>query len=353
MSLEVYEAALALLERSGIPEARLLGGEPTEHPRFCEYVARALKLGFRVVVFSGGLVPQPVLEFIAALPAASFSVVLNAADQTKDAEALVIRQRQVCLALGKKVVIGVNIRSANENPTYVLDWVREYDLSRTVRVGIAHPIWGGANDFFRLRGPRVISVFERLVADGAAMGINVGFDCGFTPCMFSKEFVDAHADMFMPSAPGPGAPTTLGRFTKRCIDPSGVGYDTAGLQAANSDGSVEPAQKAPATRMKAVGVRCSPVVDILPEGDCIACYALSRFRRLPLPAKGHHNDLVSFFDAELSPVLPAGVHRECPQCDYQEKDMCSGGCRARRALRLRPNALIPLDPEPMGESTHT
>ena len=353
MPLEIYEAALGFLQRSGFAEARLLGGEPTEHPRFCEYVARALEMGLRVVVFSGGLVPQPVLEFLAALPTDIFSVVLNAAEPANDAEALVNRQREVCRTLGAKIILGVNIRSPDHDPTHLFDWVTEYGLGRTVRVGIAHPIWGGTNDFFRFRGPRVISVFERLVADGAAMGINVGFDCGFTPCMFSQEFVDAHADMFMPSAPGPGAPTTLGRFTKRCIDPSGVGYDTAGFQAAKSDGSVDQAQKAIATRIEAVGVRCSPVVDILPEGDCIACYALSRFRRFPLPSKGSRDDLVPFFDAELSQVLPAGVHRECIQCDYREKDMCSGGCRARRALRLRPNALIPLDPEPVGETTHT
>ena len=216
MPLETYEAALGFLQRSGFPEVRLLGGEPTEHPRFCEYVARAIEQGFKVVVFSGGLVPQPVLEFMAGLPTDLFSVVLNAADPAEDAEALVNRQRQVCRALGEKAMLGVNIRSPNEDPSYLLDWVTRYDLSRTVRVGIAHPIWGGTNDFFRLRGPRVIFVFERLVAMGVAMGVKVGFDCGFTPCMFSQEFVDAHADMFVPSVTDPRASTPRGRSARWC-----------------------------------------------------------------------------------------------------------------------------------------
>jgi radical SAM protein with 4Fe4S-binding SPASM domain len=353
MPPEVYEAALGFLERSGFPEARLLGGEPTEHPQFRQYVTLARERGFRVVVFSGGLIPQPALEYMAALPADSFSVVLNAADPANDAEALVNRQREVCRALGAKVMLGVNIRSSDEDPTYVLDWVTEHDLYRTVRVGIAHPIWGGTNDFFRLRGPRVIPVFERLVAIGAGIGVNVGFDCGFTPCMFSGEFVDSHAGIFMHSVTDPGAPTAQGWPTKGWASISDAGHDAAGLRQAHSDASVGQGRKAPASQMEAIGVRCGPVVDILPEGDCIACYALSRFRRFPLPSGGIRNDLVSFFDNELSPVLPAGVHRECTQCDYREKGMCSGGCRARRALRLRPNALIPLDPEPMGETTHT
>ena len=49
MPPEIYDAALAFLDRSGFPEARLLGGEPTEHPRFCEYVTRASERGFRVL----------------------------------------------------------------------------------------------------------------------------------------------------------------------------------------------------------------------------------------------------------------------------------------------------------------
>jgi hypothetical protein len=353
MPPEIYEAALGFLQRSGFPEARLLGGEPTEHPRFCEYLTRALDRGFRVVVFSGGLVPEPVLEHMAALPVDNLSVVLNAADPVEDPEALVKRQREVCRALGAKVMLGVNIRSSNQNPAYVLDWVTEYDLYRMVRVGIAHPIWGGTNDFFRFRGPRVISVFERLVTIGADIGVNVCFDCGFTPCMFSQEFVDAHADMFVDSLTGPGAPAAQSGFTNRCTGTSDDAYDAAALEADNSGSSVDQGQNVPATRIKAIGVRCNPVVDILPEGDCIACYALSRFRRFPLPPEGSRDDLVSLFDGELSPVLPAGVYRECVQCSYREKGICGGGCRARRALRLRPSALIPLDPEPMDEATHT
>lgn len=346
MQPEVYEQALGFLERSGCPEARLLGGEPTEHPRFREYVSRARERGFRVVVFSGGLIPEPVLEYMAALPAESFSVVLNTADPTSDAEALVNRQRKVCQVLGARLMLGVNIRSVGQDPAYLFDWVTEYGSCRTLRVGIAHPIWGGTNDFFRLRGPRVIPVFERLVASGERLGVNVGFDCGFTPCMFSSEFVDSHAGMFMHSAPERERPTAQGWPNKRCAGVAEAKQNAAGLQLAQSDDSAGQGKKALKGRIEAVGVRCNPVVDILPEGDCIACYALSRFRRLRLPPGGARNELVSAFDEALLPVLPVGVHRECAHCDYRMKGMCGGGCRARRASRLRPNPLIQLPPEP-------
>jgi radical SAM protein with 4Fe4S-binding SPASM domain len=346
MPPEVYEAALGFLERSGIPEARLLGGEPTEHPRFCEYVSRARERGFRVVVFSGGLIPEPVLEYMAALPAEGFLVVLNAADPTSDADALVNRQRKVCRALGARLLLGVNIRSVEQDPGYLFDWVTEYGLCRTLRVGIAHPIWGGTNDFFQLRGPRVIPIFERLAAHGERLSVNVGFDCGFTPCMFSSEFVASHAGMFMHSVPERDGSTAPGSPNNGCANIAEVSQNAAGLQVAHFDDSAGQGKKVPKDQIKAVGVRCNAVVDILPEGDCIACYALSRFRRLRLPLRGVRNELVSAFDEALLPVLPVGVHRECGHCDYRTKGMCGGGCRARRALRLRPNPFIPLRPEP-------
>jgi radical SAM protein with 4Fe4S-binding SPASM domain len=353
MAPEVYEAALSFLKRSGFPEARLLGGEPTEHPRFREYVGLARERGFRVVVFSGGLIPEPVLEYMAALPADSFSVVLNAVDPASDAKALVNRQREVCRALGAKVMLGVNILSPEQDPTYLFDWVTEYGSCRRIRVGLAQPIWGGTNAFFRIRGPRVIPLFEKLVAIGARIGVDVGFDCGFTPCMFSSEFIDSHASMFMNSVVDHGDPNAQGLPTKQCASISDVGPNAFSFRPARSDDSVSRGQEVPVSQIEAIGVRCNPVIDILPEGDCIACYALSRFRRFPLPSEGVRNDLASSFDEELLPLLPAGVHRECAHCDFRAKGMCGGGCRARRSLRLRPSALIPLGSEPTGETQQT
>jgi len=321
MSPETYEAALAFLERSSVTEARLLGGEPTEHPRFCEYLSQALERSFQVMVFSGGLIPQQALDFLVDLPADSISVALNSADPAVEPRGLVDRQREVCRALGENVILGFNIISPDQDPTFLFDWVIEGDLCRSIRLGLAHPIWGGANVHYRLRGPRLIPLLERLVAKGTQLGVNVGFDCGFTPCLFSRQFVDAHADMFLHGNDGEAAP---------------------GLQNATCD---DPA----AQRVESIGVRCTPVVDILPEGDCIACYALSRFHRLPLPSEGNRSDLVRSFDDELTSTLPVGLHRECAQCGYRAQGMCGGGCRARRTQRLRPNAMALLDPEPTYE----
>lgn len=313
MPPDVYERALRFLERSGFPEARILGGEPTEHPLFRDYVALARERGFRVVVFSGGLVRPSALEFMASLPAEDFLLVLNAADPARDAKGLVSRQRDLCRTLGARVMLGVNIQSPQQDATHVFEWVREYGLLPSIRIGMAHPIWGGVNDCFRLRSPQVFPVFEKLVALGAAMRMDVGFDCGFTPCMFSRGFVDAHPELFARN--NTGQERSIG-------DGVPFGTDSEQLRASQD----------------AVGVRCNPVVDVMPEGDCIACYALSRFDRFPLPDGGTCNDVASSFERKLVPVLPAGIYRGCLHCGYRTQGMCGGGCRARRAQRLRPSA---------------
>jgi radical SAM protein with 4Fe4S-binding SPASM domain len=326
MPPQIYEAALDFLRRSGFPQARLLGGEPTEHPRFRQYVDRAIEQGFSVIIFTGGLVPESVLEYMAALPENGFSIVLNTANPAHEPEALVSRQRDLCSTLGSKVILGVNIRFSNQDHSHVFDWVNEFGLRRTVRVGIAHPIWGGGNSFFRLGGPGMVPVFEQFWEQGNKLDIHVGFDCGFTPCMFSQEFVYANAGLFRQFR------DDMDLRRHRSADPAG----RAGSASVVHD--------------EAVGMRCSPVIDILPDGNCIPCYALSRFSRTPLPSLGDRNEIVNFFDSELSLVLPAGAHRECTQCDYRQNEMCGGGCRARSAMRLRPDDSIYLDGAPGGKT---
>jgi MoaA/NifB/PqqE/SkfB family radical SAM enzyme len=349
MRPETFEAALEFLQRSGIPEARLLGGEPTEHPLFEDYIAMALERGFRVLVFSGGIIPRRVVAYMAKLSTAKVSMILNTANPNDSPESLVNRQLEICRTLGDKVMLGINIRSANENPAYALEWVKTYALARTVRVGIANPIWGATNDFFRLRGPRPIPVFEQLFAMGAEMGIDIGFDCGFTPCMFSQAFVSEHIDLFTQN---PTQPDIQNASAKRLEHPEGTGdarKDDSAVTPADSVGAANADKKTLLNRMDPIGMRCGPVVDILPDGDCISCYALSRFLRLPLPSDGSHSELVSCFNRALSSALPLGIFRDCFLCPYREQGVCNGGCRARKALRLRPNPLITLGLEPKKE----
>ena len=77
MTLEKFDTALEFLIRSNIPEARLLGGEPTIHPDFERIVDRVLARGLRLMVFSGGMIPEKALRRLEEVPAGQLTVLLN------------------------------------------------------------------------------------------------------------------------------------------------------------------------------------------------------------------------------------------------------------------------------------
>lgn len=287
MPRDVYEQALTFLQRSKVPDARLLGGEPTEHPVFHEYVARALDRGFAVTVFSGGLMPDAALECLHQSPPGRVTVVLNAMEPGADRAEWVVAQQRICQTLGTMIELGITIRSPACNPDYLLSWIEQHGLRRRVRLGIAHPIWGGTNASLRSQSTRVLGgTLEAFIGRAEQAGVEIDLDCGFTPCMFSRRFIEEHAAL-----------------------------------------------------AQSIGSRCNPILDILPEGAVIACYALSRVRRLPLTNTSMRDELLARFDQELSRMLPTGAHRDCVFCEYRSNGLCRGGCRARRALRLRPDDL--------------
>ena len=77
ISLEDFERRLDFLDRSGIDEIRLIGGEPTLHPQFTKLIERASARGKHIVVFSHGLLREDVLACLEALPADSCTVLVN------------------------------------------------------------------------------------------------------------------------------------------------------------------------------------------------------------------------------------------------------------------------------------
>ncbi len=136
---------------------------------------------------------------------------------------------------------------------------------------------------------------EMFVGMAEKNAVGIDFDCGFTPCMFSPQFLSEHAGL-----------------------------------------------------SKSIGTRCDSIIDILPEGRAIACYALSRARRLPLTDTTTRDELIAAIDRELLCLFPSGTYRDCAFCQDRAEGRCGGGCRARRAMRWRPDPerlLLAADPE--------
>lgn len=273
MSLGTFERALDFLQRSGIDEARLLGGEPTLHPEFPRFAEMALERGLRVRVFSNGLMPEPALRWIESHDVA---VLLNT-NESGDVPPSLRR-------LGTRVTLGFNIYTPTFDPAFLLDLIREHGLAPSIRFGLAHPIASASNRFLHpVHYQAVGTRLARFHEEARAAGVELSFDCGFVPCMFPPGFLDAL---------GPAAAD--------------------------------------------IGTRCSPILDVLPDGQVVSCYPLATLAREPLPDRETAADLRGRFSETFSGYRRLGVFRECAACEVRQRTRCNGGCLSASIQRLRP-----------------
>lgn len=276
-----FDARLDFLDRSGIEQARLLGGEPTLHPQFPELVERARARGKKIVVFTNGLMPEAALACLESLSDTECSVLVNVS-APRDSGDTLERQRTMLRRLGKRALLGFNIYRADFCLDFLLPLIAETGCLPTVRLGLAHPCLSGNNRY--VRPHQYVAIGEKVLrfARDAAGSVRVEFDCGFVRCMFSEQ-------------------------------------DLETLQALGAD----------------VGWRCNPILDMDLDGQVIHCYPLSRLGSLPLTPEADAPALRRAFEARTRPYRQAGVFRECSTCVFKQSGECPGGCLAVTVRRFR------------------
>jgi len=285
MNPELFGKALDFLIRSGIDQARLLGGEPTLHPDFVRFAETALHRGLRLLVFSNGLMPETTLRWLEEAPERSVTALINV---TPDASR---KQRETLARLGRRATLGFNIHTPAFQPEFLLELIRRHGSLPSIRFGLAHPCIDASNVY--LHPKHYAAVGSRLAAFSAearASGVELQFDCGFVPCMF----------------------------------PSGS-LETLGPSATD------------------LGLRCSPVPDLLPDGRFVSCFPLSELHQETLRDQDTAAELRHRFDSALAGRRALGVFRECASCELHAADRCLGGCLAAASQRLRPAIRAPAE----------
>ncbi len=296
MSSGDFDRVLDFLERSGIRQARLLGGEPTLHPDFGGLARRVLARGLDLVVFSNGLMPESALALLESLPHPRIAVLVNVRSPVEAAPGETAQVEKTLCRLGPRAYIGFTIVRAGLSPDFLLPLITRAGTRRQIRLGLAHTTVTGSNVSLH---PRLYPAAGRMLAEFAekawSQEIGLEFDCGFVPCMFPEGFLQ----------------------------------------------SAGPACRLPAPE-------CSPILDILPRGAVAACYPLLEARLEPLPISQGAAWLRSRFEEFLGRFRSIGIYRRCSACDFRRRAECSGGCLAASMQRLRP-ATLHLQGEPVDE----
>ena len=260
-----------------------MGGEPTLHPQFIELVERARRAGFTIVVFSNGLMPERNLSYLASLPIAECTVLVNVNDPAVVRDDTHVRQHAAVKRLGGRALLGFNIYRPDFQLDFLLPIIAETGCRPAIRLGMAQPCLSGANLYIHPRqyvavGSK-IATFARVAAKS---GVTLEFDCGFVHCMFADQ-------------------------------------DQEALKVSKAD----------------VGWRCNPILDVDIDGQVIHCYPLSWLGDLSLTPETDAPTLRGAFEARTRPYRQAGVFQECSACAFKASGECPGGCLAVTMRRFR------------------
>ncbi len=221
MELSSLVDIMKFLKNSGIDELRLLGGEPSLHPEFPDFIRQGLENGFFVRIFSNGLMKKEILSEISKLPAERVRFVINIIDREIDPAGHLAQERTFS-ELGPGASVGINICRINQNPGYLIDVINKHNLAPEIRIGLAHPTVPPSNRFLHPKFYHTVGYhLRRFFHETIDHNIQISLDCGFVPCMFPGEMYN--------------------------MIKSGYGN---------------------------IGMRCNPVLDILPDGHVISCFPL-------------------------------------------------------------------------------
>ncbi|MEN6464617.1 MAG: radical SAM protein [Syntrophaceae bacterium] len=281
MSWENMIYVADFLAASGQARVSLLGGEPTIHPQCVDFILYLLKRGFRVTVFTNGVLsPARLNEFEKYLTNTgtrelSFVCNLNDPVQTPAPQAELKKIERFLTVMGPWVSPGFNIYRLDFTLDFLFDAINRYGMQRHMRIGMTHPVPGRQGGFIHPDDMR--EVIERLYSYRPlfdSLRVSPGLDCGFPICKFTDEELG-----------------WLHRF-KRPVE-----------------------------------FRCAPAVDVSPDMSVYHCFPLSTHKRRSLfefdslkELNDHFLNLRDEIKAEA-----AGIFDECDGCKYQEEGVCGGG----------------------------
>jgi hypothetical protein len=271
------------IEMSGENHITLLGGEPTLHPDFINFVLYLLARNFSITIFTSGIISGLTLnEMCSALkgiPKERLHFLCNLNDPDLSPPGEEELTRPFLEEFGTVTVPGFNIYHLNFKLNFLFQHINQYGLARQIRLGLAHPIPDSKNEFVSIQD--IKSVIERLFSYTPffrRFKIAPAFDCGFPMCAFSDEQL-------------------------------GVLYRLTGDN---------------------IRFGCNPAFDIGPDMTVWCCFPISSYHRRSIFAFDSIRDIVNFYQVKLTNIRveAGGIYEACDDCHYREENKCAGGCVA-------------------------
>jgi radical SAM protein with 4Fe4S-binding SPASM domain len=285
-------------EGSGEKNLSLLGGEPTLHPHFVDFVSYLLERRFRINVFTNGILsPAKLAEASSHLlnaPVEALSFVCNMNHPSISKPEETARIEEFLSTFSRYTSPGYNIHKPHFDIGFLFDAIGRFGLKRHVRLGLAHPIPGEVNTCVMPNEmPAMIACLLGFLPTFHSLRVTPGFDCGFPLCLFTNEQIGM-------------------------------------LYKANTQRLV---------------FGCGPALDIGPDLSVWPCFPLSNFHKKSLFDFNTLRDMNAYYlDMHKKVRIEAGgIFEQCDVCRFRDGQLCSGGCLAHLVSKFRNEPSIRVD----------
>lgn len=291
MTLENFKKALDFsLYNNPNERIGIIGGEPTLHPKFSEFMEILISDDRvkNVVLFTNGVNLRKYANYIAN-PKMHVLVNLNSPNDigemafNKSIESLDYLIND--LYLTSKISIGINMYKENFDYTYMIDTLKRFNL-RNVRTSISVPNTDelrslSSLEYFLKIKPRVMEFFKECLK----INVSPRFDCNLLPlCLVNDE----EKELFLKFKDLDSKSNLL------------------------------------------CGPTCNPIVDILPNLKAVRCFGCSNLKdEVSIEDFSNLKDLHMYFSKTIDHKLSDKVADSlCNDCYKHKTLQCTGGCLA-------------------------
>jgi len=284
ISIANLHKVIRFLKRSKIWEFRMIGGEPTLHSRFERIYTEVADNGFRVELFSNGVINGRKVDFLARQDSLD-AIVINI-QQLEMYRPAQRRQLMYTLErLGSRVSLGYVIYRTDFDLRFLIPIMAKYPVRRGVKLSFAAPTLTCRNAYLPPHKHRL--VIQRLVVQAGQLGkagIKMFPDTAFMWCLFTKQQLES---------------------LRRSINFRPVNL-------------------------------CMPVLEVSPNLTVFRCFGTASLTdpRLKITRFKNVQEAFKYFSAREAGIKQAGLFGECLHCQIKGS-LCGGGCVAEIVKSLR------------------
>jgi MoaA/NifB/PqqE/SkfB family radical SAM enzyme len=279
MAMHDVRKVVDFLKRSEHPIFRVMGGEPTLHPRFPEIVELALHEGMRVDVLSNATWPERFNDLFGRVSPRRLFFLLNIDHPENYTPRLWSRIENNLAAVTDRgdVTLSFNLFEVEPRAEYLFDLLARYRIGK-VRMSFSLPVVGTSNAYLKLEDyfhmpPFILDFVHR----AEELGVQVKLDNAVPLCIFSFEEA---GELLM----------------KGVLD-----FEH--------------------------NARCEPIIDIGPDLSVWCCFCLSKLWNRHLDEFEDLRQIVAFY-RQMTGRYQGRLYPmdECYACPYRELWRCQGGC---------------------------